>query len=82
LNGGLKDFRMYSRVLSAAKVKTLFTSTQTIFIGASQCLRCPAGQTSSAGSGSCDISISELSTAPSSSSSITPQVHLPLRGIH
>ena len=29
LNGGLKDFRMYNRVLSAAEVSTLFTSTNT-----------------------------------------------------
>ena len=29
LNGGIKDFRMYSRVLSAAEVNTLFTSTNT-----------------------------------------------------
>ena len=28
-NGGLKDFRMYNRVLSAAEVDTLFTSTNT-----------------------------------------------------
>ena len=32
LNGGIKDFRMYSKVLSAAEVHTLFTSTQTIFL--------------------------------------------------
>jgi hypothetical protein len=29
LNGGLKDFRMYNRVLSAAEVSTLFTATNT-----------------------------------------------------
>jgi hypothetical protein len=28
-NGGLKDFRVYNRVLSAAEVNTLFTSTNT-----------------------------------------------------
>jgi hypothetical protein len=29
LNGAIKDFRLYSRVLSAAEVNTLFTSTNT-----------------------------------------------------
>jgi hypothetical protein len=29
LNGGIKDFRMYNRVLSAAEVSALFTSTNT-----------------------------------------------------
>ena len=29
LNGGIKDFRMYNRVLSAAEVNTLFITTQT-----------------------------------------------------
>eukprot|EP01036_Dinobryon_divergens_P061839 gene61839-biopygen29656 len=29
LNGGLKEFRMYNRVLSAAEVNTLFTATKT-----------------------------------------------------
>ena len=55
-NGGIKDFRMYSRVLSASEVNLLFTSTQTIFIGSSQCWSCPAGQYSSTnGSTSCSI---------------------------
>ena len=68
LNGGIKDFRMYSRVLSVAEVSTLFTSTQTIFIGASQCLSCPAGQSSSEGSSSCF----NISSVPSPSFTLTP----------
>ena len=56
LNGGIKDFRMYSKVLSAAEVHTLFTSTQTIFFGATQCSSCPAGRFSStSGSLSCNV---------------------------
>jgi hypothetical protein len=56
LNGGIKDFRMYGRVLSATEVNSLFSSTQTIFIGASQCSNCLAGQYSSTnGSSSCNI---------------------------
>ena len=56
MNGGIKDFRMYNRVLSAAEVATLFTSTQTIFSGASQCLSCSGGQYSSTnGSSVCNI---------------------------
>ena len=53
MNGGIKDFRMYSRVLSAAEVNTLFTSTQKIFIGASNCESCLADQNSFAGSDYC-----------------------------
>jgi hypothetical protein len=53
LNGAIKDFRMYRRVLSATEAKTLFTVTQNDFIEASQCLICPAGQFSYAGSESC-----------------------------
>jgi hypothetical protein len=53
LNGAIKDFRMYGRVLSAAEVSTLFNATRTIFIGATQCSNCSTGQYSSAGSASC-----------------------------
>jgi hypothetical protein len=42
-NGGIKDFRMYNRALSANEVSRLFTSTQTIFISGSRCANCPAG---------------------------------------
>jgi hypothetical protein len=72
LNGGLKYFRMYSRVLSEGEVNILFASTQKIFIGASLCLSCPAGRTSSAGAGSCDIFFTdEPSTTPTSSAPTT-----------
>ena len=52
-NGTIKDFRMYSRVLSAVEVSSLFNATQTIFIGPTKCSNCSAGQYSSAGSTSC-----------------------------
>jgi hypothetical protein len=56
LNGSIKDFRMYSRVLSAVEVNNLFTSTQTIFVGATQCKKCPGGQYSSTnGSSVCNL---------------------------
>ena len=55
LNGAIKDFRMYNRVLSAVEVSTLFNATQTIFIGPTKCSNCSTGQYSSAGSASCLI---------------------------
>jgi hypothetical protein len=53
LDGAMKDFRMYSRVLSAVEISALFNATQTIFIGPTQCTNCLAGQYSFAGSESC-----------------------------
>ncbi len=52
LNGGMKDFRMYNRVLSATDVNTLFVSTQTIFVS-SQCPYCPPGQYSFSSAAGC-----------------------------
>ena len=72
-DGGIKDFRMYSRVLSATEINTLFTATQTTFVGATQCLNCPAGTTSSAGSGSCSgTPTQQPSTFPTAAPSTTP----------